>query len=294
MIRLWSKLPDMDPKQSSTEYASHQNYMERSKNAADERCEVISELARVAFQPFIRTETCLVIYFQDMSAIELGKILERFPLLAKPLMLLCNVAERAIERDLNIKGIHPYKPKFDARTSAAVAAYIKPFLPRVMEFSAFCSFDRIMFIDKEIRKGKGQWEQAIKHAIVSAATEVGFVAANFSKCHFKSGEDIYELDIALKNGEVIELGIDVKRIEARRDLHKRCDEIINKATKFKTCFPDGKFVAFVYYPFLEEQINIERRLKSEHVDYVVFASEHPESVSNAAKHVIKAVKFNQA
>lgn len=44
---------------------------------------------------------------------------------------------------------------------------------------------------------------------------------------------------------MIEHAVDVKRIEARRDIHKRCDEIVNKAAKFKRNYPRGTFIAFI-------------------------------------------------
>ena len=48
----------------------------------------------------------------------------------------------------------------------------------------------------------------------------------------------------------------MKRIEARRDIHKRCDEIVNKAFNFKHAFRGGKFGAMIYYPFVDEHANI--------------------------------------
>ena len=73
----------------------------------------------------------------------------------------------------------------------------------------------------------------------------------------------------------------MKRIEARRDIHKRADEIINKAAKFKSNFPDGLFGAVVYYPFPDEYINISNRLESPNISGVVFASEDEESIDTA-------------
>ena len=100
----------------------------------------------------------------------------------------------------------------------------------------------------------------------------------------------FELDAACPRTGPISVAVDVKRIEARRDIHKRCDEIVNKAAKFKGVYPDGKFVAFIYYPFTDEHTNVANRLKSEDIDVVVFASEHPDSVRNAAMTALKTKK----
>lgn len=77
--------------------------------------------------------------------------------------------------------------------------------------------------------------------------------------------------------------MDIKRIEARRDIHKRCDEIVNKATKLKASFPQSKFSAVIYYPFVQEQVNIQNRLESPNIDGVVFASESEGSIENAVQ-----------
>ncbi len=204
-------------------YATHRDYLKRAMPAAEERGRVIRQNALDAFQDFLTEERCVVINFRDMNATVLGRILANYPVLAKPLMILCNVAERAIERDLGLKGLNSYNPRFRRDSAKALAGYLKPFLP-----------DRI------------------------------------------------ELDAGYPASGTLEIGVDVKRIEARRDIHKRCDEIVNKAAKFKGVYPSARFVAFIYYPFTDEHTNVSNRLKSEDIDVVVFAGEHPDSIRNAA------------
>src|SRR4051812_26259810 len=113
-------------------YASHRDYMARAVPGADERFKKLQERAKEAFKKYIREEKCLVIFFRDMNAAELGRILAKFPMLAKPLMILCNVAERAIERDLGLKNINSYNPRFRDDSAKALAGYLKPFLPERM------------------------------------------------------------------------------------------------------------------------------------------------------------------
>lgn len=267
-------------------YATHRDYLKRAEVAAIERARIIREKASEAFKDFIREERCLVIHFADINAAELGRILAKYPVLAKPLMILCNVAERAIERDLGLKGLNSYSPRFQRDSAKALAGYLKPFLPERMELESFCAVDRLMFIDKEIRKGKGRWEQHVREALTEAAALSG-LKGGFKKRQFRSSGEDFELDAAHPATGDIGIAVDVKRIEARRDIHKRCDEIVNKAAKFKGVFPRGKFVAFIYYPFTEEHSHISSRLRSENIDVVVFASENQDSIRNAA---ISAVK----
>ena len=109
----------------------------------------------------------------------------------------------------------------------------------------------------------------------------------FKKRSFQCEGERFELDIAAPLTGDVEIGVDVKRIEARRDIHKRCDEIANKAVKFKHAFPCGKFAAVIYYPFTEEHSHISSRLRSENIDVVVFASENEDSIRNAALSALK-------
>ncbi|MBW1690461.1 MAG: hypothetical protein JRJ70_06850 [Deltaproteobacteria bacterium] len=96
-------------------------------------------------------------------------------------------------------------------------------------------------------------------------------------------DEEFELDAATPHEGPVQIGIDVKRIEARRGIHKRCDEIVNKATKLKLIFLEAKFAAVIYYPFIDEHINIQNRLSSENIDAVSFASESKDSIENAVR-----------
>lgn len=267
-------------------YASHRDYLKRATPQADARYKIIREKALEAFKSYIREERCLVIHFDGMNATELGRVLAKYPSLAKPLMILCGVAERAIERDLGLKGLNSYSPRFQKDSAKVLAGYLKPFLPDSMELDSFCAVDRLMFLDKEIRKGKGRWEQLVRVAL-SAAGEMAAMKGGFKKRMFKSGGEAFELDAAYPATGEIAVAVDIKRIEARRDIHKRCDEIVNKAAKFKAVHTKGKFVAFIYYPFVEEQSHIENRLYSENIDVAVFASENEDAIRNAAISALK-------
>ncbi len=126
----------------------------------------------------------------------------------------------------------------------------------------------------------------MRAALDNAAKKTGLPKL-FKKRHFEIGGENFELDAAYPETGPITIAVDVKRIEARRDIHKRCDEIVNKAAKFKAAHPRGKFIAFIYYPFTDEHTNVSSRLKSENIQVVVFASEHPDSIFNAALAALK-------
>lgn len=190
------------------------------------------------------------------------------------------MAGRAVERDLGIRNVNTYKPRLTPELTNALAGYIKPFLPSWIGIGALCQVDRLAFIDKEVRKNKGRWERCVIEALNR------FSMTPFVKRKFRCGGEDFELDAATPaTGEVL-VGIDVKRIEARRDIHKRADEIVNKAAKLKTVCPGSRFGALVYYPFISEHVNVENRLRSEAVDGVVFAGESQESVENAVRFLL--------
>ena len=259
------------------EYSSHADYMALVCADADLRCQQLAETLLQAFRPYVQTRSTEVIVFSEVSAVALGEILADNPSVLKALLAICNVAGRAVERDLGIKNVDTYRPRLDPQEASALAGYIKPFLPPYVEIGALCHIDRVAYVDKEVRKSKRRWEQTI----VAALNRFGRL--DYKKRQFRANGESFELDAAAPLAGPIQVGVDVKRIEARRDIHKRSDEIVNKATKLKSAYPDAKFGAVIYYPFPTEHVNVQHRLQSDSVDAVVFAGESVESVENAVR-----------
>jgi hypothetical protein len=265
------------------EYGSHADYMGWVKADADSRQEAIEDALRKAFSSFIEKREVEVIVFSGMNAFDLAKAIISRPLILKALLAACNIAARAIERDLSIKNVDTYSPRLSDDQAKVIAGYIKPFLPPCMEIPALSQIDRVAFIDKEIRMGKGRWEKIIIESLNR------FGSLQFHKRLFTVETEQFELDAASPKSGDVEVGIDIKRIEARRDIHKRCDEIVNKAAKLKSAFPSSKFGAVIYYPFIEEHINIQNRLRSANIEGVVFASEAKESIENAVRMLLSTL-----
>lgn len=265
------------------DYGSHTDFMTWVQADAQERQQLVEQSLHEAFSTFIEIREVAVIVFANVSAADLARALIKHPLILKSLVATCNIAARAIERDLAIKNVATYAPRLTSEQAHIIAGYIKPFLPSYIEIPALSTLDRVSFIDKEIRKRKGRWEGKITTSVNK------YSGLHFKKRTFVVEGDLFEIDIAYPATGEIDIGIDVKRIEARRDIHKRCDEIVNKAAKFKKVYPTSLFGAVVYYPFVDEHINIENRLRSDDVDAVVFAAESPESIDNAVRFLL--IKF---
>lgn len=265
-------------------YGSHQDYMGRVKADAAARQVAVEKALRAAFGRFIETRQVEVVVFSGMRALDLAKAMLAQPAILKPLLGACNIAARAIERDLGIKNLDTYTPRLTDDHARVIAGYVKPFLPDYLELPTLSRIDSILYVDKEIRKGKGRWERQILKALNR------FGRSPFRKRKFSSGGEEFEIDAAAPATGGIVVGIDVKRIEARRDIHKRCDEIVNKARKLKFEYPRAKFGAVVYYPFIDEHVNIQNRLHSSDLDAVVFASESDESVNNAVQMLLSTLK----
>lgn len=256
-------------------YDSHADYMGWVKADADARAvEVRAKLVR-AFAGFVEIREMEVINFSAMTALDLAAAIRAEPAVLKPLMACCNVAGRAVERDLDIRGLDTYVPRLTEAHAATIAGYLKPFLPQELAVPALSELDRFFFVDKEIRARKGRWEQTIVESLNTLSRYT------FKKRRFEVGRESFELDAAAPESGKIEVAIDVKRIEARRDIHKRADEIINKATKFKKKYPKSLFAAVVYYPFTAEHVNVRSRLASRHIDAVCFASQGGEQIGVA-------------
>jgi len=265
-------------------YGSHQDYMRRVKADADARQQTVEKALREAFARFIEKREVEVVVFSSMKAEDLAKAMLAYPLILKPILGSCNIAARAIERDLGIKNLDTYTPHLTEDQVKIVAGYVKPFLPAYMELPTLGRIDQILYVDKEIRKGKGRWERQILEALNQHGQQV------FRKRKFVVEGQEFELDAASPEKGDIEIGLDIKRIEARRDIHKRCDEIVNKASKLKAILPKAKFGAVIYYPFIDEHVNIQSRLRSANIDAVVFASESDESIENAIRLLLSTLQ----
>ena len=260
------------------EYATQADYADWVREATRSRALAIAGALKEAFNDNIRRQEVEIIFFSELTVQELAKKIADFPLVLKPLLVATNIAARAIERDLGIKNLDTYDSRLTLENAIGIAGYIRPFLPDSLALPALVELDRVMFGDKEIRKIKGQWETAVVKTINQFADTV------FKKAKFIHHELRFELDAASKDGDGgIKCGVDVKRIEARRDIHKRADEIVNKAAHFKAVYPNGKFGAVIYYPFVSEHGNVRDRLSSSYIDSIVFAGATENSISEAVK-----------
>jgi hypothetical protein len=265
------------------EYGNHAEYMKWVKGGAIDRYGKIEHDLREAFSDFIEIREVEVIAFSKLKPVDLANAIYSYPRILKPLLAICNIAARAIERDLSIRNLDTYNPKITEENSKIIAGYTTPFLPPFIEIPAILFVDKIEFIDKEIRKAKGNWEKEILININKYSNY------KFAKKKFVIANEEFELDAAAMRNDVIIFGIDIKRIEARRDIHKRCDEIVNKSVRLKEAFPESKFAAVIYYPFVEEHSNVKSRLGATSIDTVVFASAGKESIINAVRLLVSSL-----
>jgi len=260
------------------EYTTQADYASWVKKTSQERVKRVSASLREAFKDFIQKQEVDIVIFSEITVKQLALRIEKYPYILKPLLLASNIAARAIERDLGIKNLDTYETHLDQKNAFAIAGYTKPFLPDSLPLPTLTEIDRIMFEDKEIRKIKGQWEKMVVESLNIRANYT------FKKSKFLHGDHSFELDAtAVNKSGTITYAIDIKRIEARRDIHKRTDEIANKAVHLKAAFPKAKFGAIIYYPFISEHSNVRDRLQSDFIDSVVFAGASAESINNAVK-----------
>jgi len=245
------------------------------------RAEAIQTELRTAFVRFVREEPVLVIQLADINVHDLAQILRQHPLVLKPLVIAANIAARAIERDLGIANVDTYDPKLSPEQSAAIAGYLKPFLPASVALPTLVHLDQVEYVDKEIRALKGRWEKRVTDALSRAS------GRQFAKRKIDVQGEGFEVDAAFPSSGQVGLAVDIKRIEARRDFHKRVDEIVNKATKVKKHNPSAKFGAVVYFPFEDQHAQIRNRLGESAVDAVAFANELDESIQRAARDVLR-------
>lgn len=268
----------------SGDYDSHATYIEAVEPLASRRAESIGAMLREAFHAFVERRTADVVIFASMSAEELARAMLSHPEILKPLLSVCNLGGRAVERDLDIRGLDTYHPRLDRDSAFLLPGYMKPYLPPEIELNSLVQIDRVEFIDKEIRASKGRWEKRVR-------TALNAVRPGFKKRKFVVDDEEFEIDAAWPETGDVQIGIDVKRIEARRDIHKRCDEIINKASKFSEEFPEGHFAAVIYYPFVAEHQNVRSRLTSSDIKAVYFAGSSDEGIATAVEMLLAELGF---
>ena len=145
----------------SAGYGNQKEYVSRVLPAAIARQREIEQELRSAFSAYIETREIDVVIFEKMPATDLAKAIKEHPRILKALLAACNLAGRALKRDLKIDNIDTYEPTLTIEQANAVASYLLSFLPEYLEVPTLSQIDRISFIDKEIRKDKGRWEKLV-------------------------------------------------------------------------------------------------------------------------------------
>ena len=224
------------------EYSSHKDQLLDS-GPSEERRNNLQQSLMTAFEKAIVYHSVPFIAFGELDAAELAAAFVHFPSIVKPTMSCVNVAQRAIKRDLGFD-FDTYGNTITEQQALLLAGYVKPFLPPMIAVPALMELDRYFWTDKEMRARKGNWERIITDAINAISDKA------FRKRKFVCDSQEFEIDAAYPSdlGE-IEIAIDVKRIESQRDIHKRADEIINKAAKFKEGLPNWKLLRRGLFPF---------------------------------------------
>jgi len=84
---------------------THADYIGWVRAEAETRHAAIVAAMTEAFAPFIERREVDVINFSAMTAMDLAEAIQAHPIILKSLLACCNVAGRAIQRDLDIRGI---------------------------------------------------------------------------------------------------------------------------------------------------------------------------------------------
>jgi hypothetical protein len=70
-----------------------------------------------------------------------------------------------------------------------------------------------------------------------------------------------------------------KFVRVRGPFHAKCAW----RHPFWCAYPNGKFVALVYYPFPTQYVNVQSRLHCTHLDALFFAGETKSSIDNSVE-----------
>jgi hypothetical protein len=174
----------------SPECGTHKDFIGSVKASADARQEALEKVLKEAFSRHIEKRQVEVIIFSSVTASDLSEAIFSEPEVLKPLFASCNIAARAIERDLGIKSVDTYSPRLSRDQAGMIAGYIKKFLLAYLEIPTLAQIDRVYFIDSEIRKLKGAWEKSI----LAALNE--YSETEFHKRTFVADGEEFEVDAA--------------------------------------------------------------------------------------------------
>jgi hypothetical protein len=272
---------------NENEYSSHQEQVAECQ-PSPERIKKLEDSLIEAYEKVITYQEVPFIVFGDLNAEELAAAFVKYPIIIKPTLCCVNVAQRAVKRDLGFD-LNTYSEKISETHAALLAGYIKPLLPPAIAVPALMELDRFFWTDKEMRARKGNWEKTVTLSINKASSQ------RFKKRKFECDGEQFEIDAACPaKGENIDIAIDIKRIESQRDIHKRADEIINKAQKFKKTYPQSRFIAVVYYPFPNQHLNLQNRLQSKDIEGVFFAGETESSIANVADMLVGTLGLKES
>ncbi len=266
-------------------YGTEEDYSRRVSSGVIKRKETVRNLLNEAFKAYLKTRDEVLIDFSEVNTTKLAQILQEFPGVLKPLLAFGGIGSRTIQRDLKMAELDTYSPRITPEESGKIAGLLSSFLAGPILVETLVEMDRAEFADKEKRRMKGAWEGLVRDIFTKESGEA-FVKRRFGK------RKEFEIDLAHPDTGSIQVAVDVKRIEARRDHQKRSDEIINKAASLKKIYASAKFAAFVYYPFDHEEV--QARLSGTQIDLVVFGGENQDSVRKAARQVITRFRFRRS
>ena len=266
---------------------SHAERLDRVRDEAEAREAAVTVSLAHAFEGVLVTEPTDWVRFDLMDAAELAAIPRTSPGIAKGLLEACNLASRALERDLGIQ-VNLYRPTFSAQESVKLAGLLLGRLPARLPLATLTALDRRAFVDKQLRAEAGNWERRVLDALNHLAAE-----HRFAKHKLKGADGTFELDCAAFHARSGSLAgaVDVKRINGvARDVLNRARDIRDTARKLRACHAELPLVAVIYYPDPAEHDVIRQQIsQGSDVRDVLFASEEPSSLEAVALAALAAL-----
>jgi DNA-binding protein Fis len=255
------------------EYRSHDAYLQAIAVQRTKRAEEIRSVVREKLGKYVAQVEADELDLGRVSAEELRELLSAHPDLLKPLLVACNVGQRAVKRDLGFN-VNTLRPRLKQAQAQQLAEFLLRSLPKKILVDSLVALDLYQWTDSAIRKAKGGWEKNIIEGLKGRGVDC-------RKRKFKVDGQSFELDVAYPSTGPVKVGVDVKMIGHALDIHKRSDEIKDKATLLKEQFPEATFVSVVYYPDDEGKQQVENRLRAgvTHIDRILFAGDDPASIA---------------
>jgi hypothetical protein len=140
-------------------YGTHRDYIGRIDLQVRSRQQEVEVALKDAFAGFIESRSVDVVIFSNVGVMDLANAIRTHPIILKPLLTVCNIAGRAIERDLQIKINKPSRTPHGFEETRVVM--------RAGNATPFPSWNRVRCQELSVASWDECWRDSVCSAVIA-------------------------------------------------------------------------------------------------------------------------------